>query len=179
MKRRAVLVLALLLAAPLAHAQGLRSHSVSYQVQLAADADKLLFAEGQGSFSLTKTCQGWTLGEVFQFAIEKGTGGAPKRIGPTADRIEERLTAKESADGATLTYQARLKLNARINTASGKATLGSAPGRLSADLGTYTQTSDLPAGTLAPAAARAFLVEALLANRPDPIEVHTVELMRF
>jgi hypothetical protein len=78
---------------------------VSYQVQLAADADKLLFAEGQGSFSLTKTCQGWTLGEVFQFAIEKGTGGAPKRIGPTADRIEERLTAKESADGATLTYQ--------------------------------------------------------------------------
>ena len=172
-------MLALLLAAPLAHAQGLRSHSVSYQVQLAADADKLLFAEGQGSFSLTKTCEGWTLGEVFQFAIEKGTGGAPKRIGSAADRIEERLTVKESTDGRTLSYQARLRLNARVNTASGKATLGSAPGRLSADLGTYSQTSDLPAGTLGPGAARAFLVEALLANRPDPIEVHTVELMRF
>jgi hypothetical protein len=176
---RALLLLVLMLAAPLAQAQDLRSFSASYQVQLAPDADKLLYAEGQGSFSLSKSCQGWTLGEVFQFGIEKGAAAAPKQLGQTGDRIEERLTTKESADGGKLTYQTRLRLNARVTTASGKATLGSASGRLSADLGTYTQTADLPAGTLAPAAARAFLLEALLANRPDPIEVHTVELMRF
>jgi hypothetical protein len=173
-------LVALLLATPPVHAQGLRSHSVSYQVQVAPDADKLFFAEGQGTFSLSKSCEGWTLGEVFQFAIEKGTSSAPRQIGKSADRIEERLTTKESADGRTLSYQTRLRLNARVTTASGKATLGGAgTGRLSTDLGTYTQNSDLPAGTLAPAAARASLVEALLANRPDPIEVNTVELMRF
>lgn len=176
---RVLLLLVSLLAASIAHAQGLRSHSASYQVQLAPDADKLLHAEGQGTFSVGRSCEGWTLGEVFQFAIEKGTGAAPKQIGKAADRIEERLTAKESLDGRTLSYQTRLRLNARVTTASGRATLGSAAGKLSADLGTYTQNSDLPAGTLAPAAARAFLVEALRANRPDPIEVHTVELMRF
>ena len=169
---------AALLAAPLAQAAGLSSHSVSYEVKVAAD-EKLARAEGQGTYSLTRSCQGWTLGEVYQFAIEKGPPAASKQIGPQADRIEERLTATEPLDGAQLAYQTRLRLNARVTTATVKATLGADGGKLRADLGTYKQNSDLPAGTLPPAAARAALVEALLANQPDPIEIKSVEMIRF
>ncbi len=176
---RAVFLMAMLFLAPLAHAQGLASHSVSYDVKLPADAEKTVFAEGQGTFSLTRSCPGWTLGEVFQFGIEKGETAAPKQLGAKADRSEERLSVVESADGRTLSYQSRLRLNARVTSATGKATLGARAGKLAANLGTYTQNSELPAGTLAPAAARAALLEALLANKPDPIDIRTVELMRF
>jgi hypothetical protein len=179
MTARIVFLLAIVLAAPVAHGQGLASHSVSYDVKLPADAEKTVFAEGQGTFSATKSCQGWTVGEVFQFGVEKGATTAPKQLGDKADRSEERLNAQESADGRTLSYQSRLRLNARVTSASGKASLGAAAGKLSATVGSYTQNSDLPAGTLAPAAARAALIEALLANKPDPIEIRTVELMRF
>jgi len=176
---RAVLVLALVLAASAAQA-GVTSHSVSYEVKLPADADKAVHAEGQGTYSLTRSCQGWTLGEVYQFGIEKSAqGAAPKQLGPQADRIEERLTATEPLDGTRLAYQVRLRLNARITTATAKATLGVDGGRLRADLGTYVQNSDLPAGTLPPAAARSALIDALLANQPDPIEIKTVEMLRF
>jgi hypothetical protein len=168
-----------LLAPPLAQAAGLASHSVSYEVKLPAEPDKNTYVEGQGTYSLTRSCQGWTLGEVYQFGIEKGTTGAPKQLGPTADRLEERLTATEPLDGSHLAYQARLRLNARITTATAKATIGANGGKLRADLGTYKQNSDLPAGTLPPAAARAALVDALLANHPDPIDISTVEVMRF
>jgi hypothetical protein len=176
---RSVVFAGSLLAAPLAQGAGLSSHAVSYEVKVPTgeQADKNLYAEGQGNFSLTRTCAGWTLGEVFQFGLEKGPNGAPKQLGPAADRLEERLSVKESPD--RLTYQSRLRLNARVSTASGKATLGGAEGKLTADLGTYTQTSELPAGTLGPAAARAALVEALIANHPDPIDIHGLELMRF
>jgi hypothetical protein len=178
MSGRAMLLLAMMMAAPLAHAEGLASHSVSYDAKVAADVEKT-YAEGQGTFSLTRSCSGWTLGEVFQFAIEKGETAAPKQLGAKADRSEERLNAVESTDGRTLSYQSRLRLNARVTSATGTATLGATAGRLSANLGTYTQNSDLPAGTLAPGAARAALLEALLANKPDPIEIRSVELMRF
>ena len=179
--RHAVLACSLL-AAPLAQAAGLSSHSVSYEVKVAPD-EKMAHAEGQGTYSLTRSCQGWTVGEVYQFGIEKGDKATPTQLGPKADRLEERVTETEPLDGSKFAYQVRLRLNARITTANGKATLG-APGsdkggKLRTDLGTYTQNSDLPAGTLPPAAARAALVDALLANKPDPIDIPTVEFLRF
>jgi hypothetical protein len=178
MLARAVFLLAMVCVAPGAQA-GLSSHSVSYEVKLAADADKSFHVEGMGTYSLTRSCKGWTLGEVYQFGIEKGEKVAPKQLGDRADRIEERLNATEPLDGAQLSYQTRLRLNARVTTATVKATIGPDGGKLRADLGTYKQNSDLPAGTLPPAAARAALVEALLANKPDPIDIKTVELIRF
>jgi hypothetical protein len=178
MTGRVAFLLAMVLAASTAQA-GLSSHSVSYEVKLPADADKSVYAEGQGTYSLIRSCQGWTVGEVYQFGIEKAPGGAPKQLGPQADRLEERLTATEPLDTAQFAYQARLRLNARITNATVKATLGAGGGKLSADLGSHTQTAELPAGTLPPAAARAALVDALLANKPDPIEIKTVELLRF
>jgi hypothetical protein len=154
---------------------------VTYDVKLPADAEKNVHAEGQGTYSLTRSCQGWTLGEVYQFGIDKGPpkGAAPKALSDKADRIEERLTATEPLDGSQLAYQTRTRLNARNTSATVKATIDAGGGRLRADLGTYKQTSDLPAGTLPPAAARSALVDALLANRPDPIEIKTVEMLRF
>ena len=175
---RLVFLLAMVLATPLVQAAGLSSHSVSYEVKVPAD-DTKDYAEGQGTYSLTRSCQGWTVGEVYQFGVEKGDKAQPKQLGPTADRLEERLTATEAADGSRFGYQVRLRLNARVTTANAKATLGPNGGKLRADLGTYKQTSDLPAGTLPPAAARAALVDALLANRPDPIDIKTVEMLRF
>jgi len=172
-----VLLLALVLVAPAAHA-GLSSHAVSYQVQLPADAEKTVYAEGQGTYSLTRSCKGFTVGEVYQFGIERGAAGI-KQLSQQADRIEERLTVTEPLDAAQLAYQTRVRLNARVTTATVKASLGPDGGKLRADLGTYTQNSDLPAGTLPPAAARAALVDALMAGQPDPIEIKTVELLRF
>jgi hypothetical protein len=178
----AVVLAGTLLAAPLAEASGLSSHSVSYEVKLPAD-EKLVYAEGQGTYSLTRSCQGWTLGEVYQFGLEKGDRTAPTQLGPKGDRLEERVTATEPIDGSQLAYQVRLRINARITTANAKATIGppgsDRGGKLRADLGTYTQNSELPAGTLPPAAARAALVDALLANKPDPIDIKTVEFLRF
>jgi hypothetical protein len=176
---RPVFLLAMVLAAPLAQGTGLTSHSVSYEVKLPAEPDKNSYVEGQGTYSLIRSCQGWTVGEVYQFGVEKDEKSAPRQLGPTADRIEERLTSTEPLDGSQLAYQARLRLNARITTATAKATIGAHGGKLRADLGTYKQNSDLPAGTLPPAAARAALVDALLANHPDPIDNQTVEVMRF
>ena len=72
-----------------------------------------------------------------------------------------------------------MRQDARLTKATGKATLGAEPGKLTADLGRYRQDSDLPAGTLAPAAARAALLAALLANKPGVIEIRTVDLLRF
>lgn len=178
MIRRAVVLLAMVSMASAAQA-GVASHAVSYEVKLPADAEKGVHAEGQGTYSLTRSCKGWTLGEVYQFAIEKGAAAASKHISPQADRLEERLTATEPPDGSQLAYQTRLRLNARVTTATVKATLGADGGKLRADLGTYKQNSDLPAGTLPPAAARAALVDALLANQPDPIEIKSVEMIRF
>jgi hypothetical protein len=179
MIRRAVFLLVTMMVASPAEA-GVASHSVSYDVKLPADAEKGVHAEGTGTYSLTKSCQGWTLGEVYQFGIEKGAGGAtPKQLSDKADRLEERLNMTEALDGAQFSYQARTRLNARNTSATVKATLGLDGGTLRADLGTYKQSSDLPAGTLPPAAARSALVDALLANQPDPIEIKTVEMVRF
>ncbi len=173
-----LLVLASLCVTPLARADGLMGHSVAYDVKTAA-VEKDLYFEGQATFSLARRCDGWSLGEVFQFGIEKGPNSAQKRLTEKADRVEERLSAQEALDGNTLTYQTRLRQNARITTATGKASLGAAPGKLNADLGRYKQDAELPAGTLAPAAARAALLEALRSNRPGAIEVRTVDLVRF
>ena len=145
---RVVLVLAMVLAAPVAQA-GLYRHSVSYEVKLPADAEKTGQAEGQGTYSLIRSCQGWTVGEVYQFGIDKGAPAGSK-LGPQADRLEERLTATESLDATQLAYQTRLRLNARISNATVKATLGADGGKLRADLGSHIQASDLPAGTLPP-----------------------------
>jgi hypothetical protein len=162
-----------------AAAAGLASHSVSYEVKLAAGADKAFHVEGTGTYSLTRSCKDWTLGEVYQFGIEKGEKSAPKQLGEKADRLEERLNATEPLDGSRLSYRTRLRLNARVTTATVKATIGPDGGKLRADLGTYKQNSDLPAGTLPPAAGRAALIDALLANKPDPIDIKSVELIRF
>jgi hypothetical protein len=89
------------------------------------------------------------------------------------------VNATESLDASRFSYQVRLRLNGRVTTANAKATLGANGGKLRADLGTYKQNSDLPAGTLPPAAARAALVDALLANHPDPIDIKSVEMLRF
>ena len=78
-------LLAMVCVAPGAQA-GLSSHSVSYEVKLAADADKSFHVEGMGTYSLTRSCKGWTLGEVYQFGIEKGEKVAPKQLGDKADQ---------------------------------------------------------------------------------------------
>ena len=161
-----------------ARAQGLQSHSVVYDVKL-VKADSELYLEGTVSFTLTRSCEGWALGEVFQLATERGQAAALKKLDDKADRLEERVTAQESLDGRTLTYQTRLRQNARVTTATGKATLGAEPGKLFADLGRYKQESELPAGTLAPAAARAALRQALIADTQGKFEIRTVELLRF
>jgi hypothetical protein len=173
-----LLLIAGLTLAPVARADGLASHSVVYDVK-AAPSEKDVYVEAQASFTLTKRCDGWTLGEIFQFGIDKGPAPGQKALSAKADREEERVTAQESLDGGTLTYQTQLRQNARLTRATGKATLGAAAGKLNADLGRYKQDSDLPAGTLAPAAARAALLEALIANRPGNIEIRTVDLLRF
>jgi hypothetical protein len=162
---------------PSAWAQGLVSHSVIYDVKPAKES-KELFLEGQASFTLARRCDGWTMGEVFQLGLEKGPGAQQKKITAKADQLEERVSAQESLDGRTLSYQTRLRQNARVTAASGKATLGADTGQLTAELGRYKQEAALPPGTLAPAAARAALVEALIANKPQ-IEIRTVELGRF
>ena len=172
-------LLTTLMVAPAASAEGLQSHSVVYDVK-AAPSEKEAYVEAQASYTLTKRCDGWSLGEIFQFGIDKGKG-APGQKGFTAkaERVEERVTAQESLDGSTLAYQTQLRQNARLTKAIGKATQGAEPGKLAADLGSYKQDSDLPAGTLAPAAARAALLEALVANKPGVTEIRTVDLLRF
>jgi hypothetical protein len=172
-------LLAALTVAPAAWADGLQSHSVVYDVK-AAPSEKDAYVEAQATFTLTKRCDGWTLGEIFQFAIEKGPGAAAqKRLTAKSERVEERITAQESLDGRTFSYQTRLRQNARVTIATGKATLGAEPGELTIDLGSYKQDSVLPAGTLAPAVARAALLAALIANKPGVIEIRTVDLLRF
>ncbi len=174
-----LVLLAALALVPTARAEGLQSHSVVYDVKL-AKGEKDAFVEGQATFTLTKRCDGWTLGEILQLGVDKGPqAGTQKALSNKANRLEERLNAQESLDGRTLEYQSRLHQNARVTIATGKATLGAEPGKLSADLGRYKQDSDLPAGTLAPAAARAALLAALVANKPGKIEIPTVELLRF
>src|SRR5689334_22831260 len=113
MIRRAIFLLAMALFAPGVQA-GVSSHAVSYEVKLPADAEKGAHAEGTGTYSLTKTCQGWTLGEVYQFGIEKApSGGAIAKLSDKADRLEERLNMTEALDGSRFDYQARTRLNAR------------------------------------------------------------------
>ena len=172
------IVLVALASTSAASAQGLQSHSVVYDVK-PAKADLELYLEGQTSFTLTRSCDGWALGEVFQLAWEKGPSAALKKLSDKADRLEDRLTVQESRDGRTLTYQTRLRQNARVTTVTGKATLGAEPGKLTADLGRYKQESELPAGTLAPAAARQALRQALIADTQGMFEIRTVELLRF
>ncbi len=173
-----LILLASLCAAPMARAEGLMGHSVAYDVKTAT-GEKELYFEGQATFSLARRCDGWSLGEVFQFGIEKGPNSAQKRLTDKAERVEERLSAQEALDGTSLSYQTRLRQNARVTTATGTARLGAAAGQLNADLGRYKQDSELPAGTLAPAAARAAPPRALRSNRPGAIEVRTVDLVRF
>ena len=173
-----LVLLAVLAPASVAQAQGLQSQSVIYDVKPLKE-DKELYLEGTASFTLTRSCEGWALGEVFQLGWEKGPSAALKKLGDKSDRLEERLTVQEALDGRTLTYQTRLRQNARLTTATGKATLGAEPGKLWADLGRYKQDSELPAGTLAPAAARQALRQALIADTQGKFEIRTVELLRF
>ncbi len=156
---------------------GLAGHSVTYDVKPLKE-DKAVYLEGQASTTLSRSCAGWNLGEIFQLAVERAKP-ANKAITEKSERIEDRLSAQESADGATLKYQTRLRHDARIETATGTATLGKEAGHLHTVLSRYKQDSALPAGTLAPAAARAALLAALIANRPGAIEIPGVEMYRF
>ena len=61
-------LLVALAAVPAASAEGLVSHSVIYDVKPLKE-DKDLYLEAQMSFTLTKRCDGWALGEIFQFEV--------------------------------------------------------------------------------------------------------------
>jgi hypothetical protein len=164
-------------AAGVARAEGLVGSSVTYEVKPFKE-DRSVYLEGQSSSTLSRTCKERSFGEILLLAIERKNASA-KTITEKAERIEEKVSAQEALDGSTLKYQTRLRHDARIDTATGTAALGAAPGQLHTVLSRYKQDSALPAGTLAPAAARAALVEALLANKPGKIEIATVEMYRF
>jgi len=168
-----------LAAAAAARAEGLVGHSVNYDVKSAKES-KDIYLEGQASVTMARTCTEWNLGEVFQVAIMRGEQlAALKKITDKAERIEERLSEQESLDGTSLKYRTNLRHDARIDAATGTATLGKEPGRLHAVLSRYKQDSELPAGTLAPEAARAELIKALTENPDRKIEIRSVEMMRF
>jgi hypothetical protein len=176
--RLAGLLFSLVLAATgVARADGLVGHSVTYDVKPLKE-DKAVYLEGQASSTISRSCKEWTLGDVLLLAVERKDAGR-KTITEKSERIEEKISAQEALDGTSLKYQTRLRNDARVDTANATATLGKEPGRLHAVLSRYKQDSALPAGTLPPAAARASLVEALLANRPGKIEIETVEMFRF
>jgi hypothetical protein len=180
--RRAGLLVALVLAttAP-ARADtvvgGLPGSSVTYDVKQPKE-DKAAYAEGQSSSTLSSSCRERSFGEILLLAIERKAPEA-RKITDKAERIEEKASAQEALDGSTLKYQTRLRRDARIDIATGTATLGKEAGELRAVLSRSQQDAALPAGTLAPAAARAALVEALIANKPGRIEIGTVEMYRF
>ena len=67
--RTLLLVLVWLTLEPTAWAQSLVSHSVIYDVK-PAKGDAELFFEGQATFTLARRCDGWSLGEVFQFQVK-------------------------------------------------------------------------------------------------------------
>jgi hypothetical protein len=167
----------LMLIGPAAQADGLGGSSVTYDVKMPKE-DKAAYAEGQSSSTLSSSCKERSFGEILLLAIERKNASA-KTITEKSERIEEKVSAQEALDGSTLKYQTRLRHDARIDTATGTATLGKEPGQLHTVLSRYKQDSALPAGTLAPGAARAALVEALITNKPDPIEIRTVEMYRF
>jgi hypothetical protein len=177
MRAPILLFVTLILIGSIAHADGLGGSSVTYEVKPFKE-DKSVYFEGQSSSTLSRTCKEWSFGEILLLAIERKNAGA-KTVTEKSERIEEKVSAQEALDGTTLKYQTRLRHDARIDTATGAATLGAEPGQLHTVLSRYKQDSVLPAGTLAPAAARAALVEALVANKPGKIEIGTVEMYRF
>ncbi len=177
MRAPILLFVTLILIGSIAHADGLGGSSVTYEVKPFKE-DKSVYFEGQSSSTLSRTCKEWSFGEILLLAIERKNAGA-KTVTEKSERIEEKVSAQEALDGTTLKYQTRLRHDARIDTATGTATLGAEPGQLHTVLSRYKQDSVLPAGTLAPAAARAALVEALVANKPGKIEIGTVEMYRF
>ncbi len=176
MRAPILLFMTLILMGPVAQADGLKGSSVTYEVKLLKE-DKAAYVEGQASSTLSSSCKERSFGEILLLAIERKSGA--KAISEKAERIEEKVSAQEALDGATLKYQTRLRHDARIDTATGTATLGTEPGQLHTVLSRYKQDSALPAGTLAPAAARAALIEALMANKPGKIEIGAVEMYRF
>jgi hypothetical protein len=118
------LLLALLVVAPAAQAQGLVGHSVTYDVKPLKE-DKAVYLEGQASSTLSRSCKEWSLGEIFQLAVERAKASG-KAITEKSERIEDKVSAQESLDGSTLKYQVRLRHDARVDTATGTATLGKA-----------------------------------------------------
>ncbi len=82
MDSRSLILFAVLAAsalAPAAQAEGLQSHSVVYDVKLAPGEKDAAFIEGQATFTLTKRCDGWSLGEILQLGVDKGTGVAGQK----------------------------------------------------------------------------------------------------
>jgi hypothetical protein len=177
MRAPILLFATLILTGPVAQADGLGGSSVTYDVKQLKE-DKAVYAEGQSSSTLSSSCKERSFGEILLLAIER-KNASNKVITEKSERIEEKVSAQEALDGSTLKYQTRLRHDARIDTATGTATLGKEPGQLHTVLSRYKQDSALPAGTLAPVAARAALVEALIANKPGKIEIGTVEMYRF
>jgi hypothetical protein len=169
MRAPILLFVALILIGAGARAEGLSGSSVTFDVKQLKE-ERSVNMDGQASSTLSRTCKEWSFGEILLLAIERKQ---------KMERIEEKLGAQESLDGSTLKYQTRLRHDARIDTANGTATLGQEPGQLHTVLSRYKQDSALPAGTLAPAAARAALIEALIANKPGKIEIGAVEMYRF
>jgi hypothetical protein len=173
------LVLAGCIVASMTHAEGLVGHSVSYDVKPLKEL-KDIYIEGQASVTLARDCTNWTLGEVFQLGVEREAGAVGRKaLSSKAERIEERVSAQELIDGSTLRYQTRLRSDARIDTTTGTASLGREAGTLHAVMSRFKQDTDLPAGTLGPAAARAALLKALAANQLGKIQIRTVDMLRF
>jgi hypothetical protein len=177
MRAPILLFVTLVLTGSIAHADGLGGSSVTYEVKPLKD-DKAAYAEGQASSTLSSSCKERSFGEILVLAIERKNAAA-KAITEKSERVEEKVSEQEALDGTTLKYQTRLRHDARIDTANGTATLGKDGGQLHTVLSRYKQDSVLPAGTLAPAAARGALVAALIANKPGAIEIPTVEMYRF
>ena len=79
----------------------------------------------------------------------------------------------------TFSYQTRSRLNARKTTATARRRSGAEAGTLTGR-SRQLQAEQRPAGRHAAAgAARSALLDALLANKPGPIEIKTVEMLRF
>src|SRR5471032_1455588 len=117
-----LLFVMLILMGSVARADGLKGSSVTYEVKLLKE-DKAAYAEGQASSTLSSSCRERSFGEILLLAIERKNTSA-KTITEKSERIEEKVSAQEALDGATLKYQTRLRHDARIDTATGTETLG-------------------------------------------------------
>jgi hypothetical protein len=175
----AVSVLAGIVAATPAAAADLQPHAVTYQVMVEKPpADTAVASQVSGT--LTKTCDGWTLGGAVYYGIERNIKGreANAPLSGNADTYQERLSITEKNDGKSLQYTARYTVNNRGEEVRGTI---AADGTLDVKSDRLPRKVKLPAETVLPVGLRAKLIDALPRDdkaRPT-ITIRTVELGRF